>query len=97
MLINYVHAYPILPWGNILKAKILTGKVSRADLPKLIGVNPYYLDKTLKKAEHYSKEELTKMIIECQNTDYLIKSGEKDSWNAVEELIIKSHLINKSI
>ena len=23
-LIDYFHAYPVLPWGNILKAKILT-------------------------------------------------------------------------
>lgn len=76
---------------KIKKAKLLEGKLSRQDLAKAVSVNPYFLDKLIKRAKSFSFDYINQMIIECQKTDFDIISGNKEQWQALEDLIIKSH------
>ncbi len=76
---------------KIKKVKLLDGKLSRQDLAKAVSVNPYFLDKLIKRAKSFSFDYINQMIIECQKTDFDIISGNKEQWQALEDLIIKSH------
>ncbi|MBE7046491.1 MAG: DNA polymerase III subunit delta [Ruminococcaceae bacterium] len=82
---------------RIKKAKILDGKMSKNDLSKALSVNPFFVDKVIKRAKAFSTEYINEMIILCQKTDFDIISGKKEQWQALEDLIIKSHNLKKRI
>lgn len=76
---------------KLKKAKLLDGKKTKKEIASELSINPYFLDKTLKRAGSFSYEYIDSMIIECQKTDFDIISGKKEQWRALEDLIVNSH------
>lgn len=84
-------------YTRIKKAKLLNGKMSKNDIAKEIGMNPYFVDKIIKYANKFSDKYINTMLKECQKTDYYIKSGRIEQWSALEDIILKAHIMKKSI
>ena len=63
-------------------------KVPQANMAKLVGVSPYYIDKTRRQAANFSMDALNRLINKCAEMDLAIKTGRIDGRLAMELLLM---------
>jgi len=74
----------------LLKAKKLEEKkLPQAEMAKILGIMPYFVDKTRKQAANFSMETLKRLARKCAETDLAVKTGQIDGRLAIELLLME--------
>ncbi|NLX76846.1 MAG: DNA polymerase III subunit delta [Clostridiaceae bacterium] len=75
---------------TLLKAKKLKErKVPKEDMAKILGIMPYFIDKTMKQASNFSAEDLKRLAARCTDIDFAVKTGRIDGRLAIELLLME--------
>ncbi|AGC69057.1 DNA polymerase III, delta subunit HolA [Thermoclostridium stercorarium subsp. stercorarium DSM 8532] len=74
----------------LLKMKRLEQKrVPPPEMAKLLGIMPYFIDKTRKQAANFSADVLKRLAYKCAETDLAVKTGQIDGRLAIELLLME--------
>ncbi|NLM09742.1 MAG: DNA polymerase III subunit delta [Clostridiaceae bacterium] len=74
----------------LLKTKKLEEKrVPQAEMAKLLGIMPYYMEKTRRQASNFSMDILKSLTNKCAETDLAVKTGQIDGRLAIELLLME--------
>jgi len=74
----------------LLKTKKLEGKkVPQAEMAKLLGIMPYFMEKTRRQAANFSEDTLKRLALKCTETDLAVKTGRIDGRLAIELLLME--------
>ncbi|HEY8422282.1 MAG TPA: DNA polymerase III subunit delta [Thermoclostridium sp.] len=74
----------------LLKTKKLEERrVPQAEMAKLLGIMPYFMEKTRRQAANFSKDALKRLAYKCAETDFAVKTGQIDGRLAIELLLME--------
>lgn len=74
----------------LLKTKMLEEKrIPQAEMAKLLGIMPYYMEKTRRQASNFSMDVLKRLAQKCAETDLAVKTGRIDGRLAIELLLME--------
>ncbi|HZK28141.1 MAG TPA: DNA polymerase III subunit delta [Thermoclostridium sp.] len=68
--------------------KLEDSKVPKSKMAGLVGISPYYIDKTRRQATNFSMDALKRLIDKCADLDLEIKTGKIDGRLAMELLLM---------
>lgn len=75
----------------LLKTKKLEErKVPKAEMAKLLGIMPYFIDKTRKQAANFPADALKRLVNKCAEIDLAVKTGQIDGRLAIELLLMEN-------
>jgi DNA polymerase-3 subunit delta len=69
-------------------------KLSQREMAASLKVQPFIIGELLKQAEKYNEAALSKIFLLLKETDYEIKTGKRESDEALEQLILKLCLLH---
>lgn len=86
--VNEIYILSMIIWQlrNLLLAKV-AGNRTPAQLAKEVGMSPYVASKAMARRNQFSEAQLKAAFLEAVETDYLIKSGQGDAEQLIENLI----------
>lgn len=58
-------------------------------MAKILGIMPYFIDKTMKQASNFSAEDLKRLAARCTDIDFAVKTGRIDGRLAIELLLME--------
>ena len=77
---------------KIRRTKLMYEKEDKNTIAGKIKVPPFFVGKYIEKAKKIKIEKLDEMVFLCQQTDYFIKNGIKEKWDAIENILIQSQI-----
>mgnify|MGYP000877323521 FL=1 len=75
---------------NLLRLKEMEEKkVPKSEMARLLGIMPYFIDKTRQQAANFSVDSLRRLARKCAETDLALKTGQIDGRLAIELLLME--------
>lgn len=87
--VHFIMAMVSRQTGILLKMKKVEGKrLSSAEIAKVVGIQPFLINKVQRQAASFTTDELKALVKRCMETDLAVKTGKIDARTALELFIL---------